>query len=386
MLVQKTIRAKIFGLTNIKEEKLSREYLNFQKALKGEDTDLYSATKQQAERARRKILKNGGKQIHENHPVVIRRDCFRVEKQDTKLSKFWAKVPVHGGSIWVPIQLPYNQEHLLNEDIRETKLVRRRKGWFLHITVQKEVWVEIPTNPEKIAVIGVDLGEANPATSVVIAGGRITKPRFHATEVRAVRAHYNNLRKQIGRKKVKHGAKVIERIGSREQRTVNYHLHVASREIIEQAILLREEGFQPVIVVGDLKHVRKPRVKGKTRCRKNNRKIHSMPSYKTKSFIQYKALWEEIPVVLWNESYTSITCHRCGSIGTMKKRLFVCPNCGEYNRDLNAGINIANRFLDYMFKNRAELAQPLTPTLNNVAGRSSGLLEATASDGRISRL
>jgi len=78
------------------------------------------------------------------YPVILRRDCFRVEKQDTKLSKFWAKVPVHGGSIWVPIQLPNNQEDLLNCNIRETKLVKSRKGWFLHITVQKEVQLAMP--------------------------------------------------------------------------------------------------------------------------------------------------------------------------------------------------------------------------------------------------
>jgi transposase len=97
-------------------------------------------------------------------------------------------------------------------------------------------------------------------------------------------------------------------------------------------------------------------------------------------------LWEEIPVVLWNEAYTSITCHRCGAIGTVKKRLFVCPHCGEYNRDLNAAINIGNRFLGYILRNSGALAHCLTPTLNSTAGRSSGLLEATASDGRISRL
>jgi IS605 OrfB family transposase len=189
-----------------------------------------------------------------------------------------------------PIQLPINQEELLNEDIREAKLAKRKNKWFLHLTVQKEVSVEIPTNPNRIAVISIDLGEANPATSVVLVGGKPTSPGFHAREVRAVRAHYNNLRKQIGKKKLKHALRVIKRIGSKEQR------------VVEQAKQLRKQGFKPVIVVGDLKRVRKQRVKWKTRCRKNLRKIHSMPSYKLKKFIQYKALWEEIPVVFQNEA------------------------------------------------------------------------------------
>lgn len=380
MLVQKTVRAKIFELTKIKEKKLSGEYRNFQLALRGKETDLYSATKQQAERVRRRILRNGGKQIHDNHPVILRRDCFRVERQNTRLSRWWAKVPVHGGSIWVPIQLPYNQEPLLGEDVRETKLIRRKGRWFLHITVQKSVWVEIPTDPEKVVVIGVDLGEANPAASVVLAGNRVREPGFHTTRVRAVRAHHNNLRKRIGRRKVKHALRVIKRIGNREQRIVEHQLHVASKSIVEQATRLRGEGFQPVIVVGDLKGVRKKRVRGETRCRRNNRKVHTMPSYRMKTLIMYKALWAEIPVVLINEACTSRTCHRCGATGAVRRRVFECPNCGEYNRDLNAAINIGNRFLGYILGNRAALAQPLTPTPN------SELLVSAECDGRISRL
>jgi IS605 OrfB family transposase len=367
MLIQKTIKAKIQSLTKIKAERISQEYQNFQLALRGEKVNLYSATKQQAERYARKIKRNGGKQIAQNHPLVIRRDLVKIEKQGTRISKFWARVPVFGGSIWVPIQFPLNQEELLAQDIREAKLAKRKNKWFLHLTVQKEVSNEIPTNPNRIAVIGIDLGEANPAISVVLLGGKPTFPRFHAREVRAVRAHYSNLRKQIGKKKLKHALRVIKRIGSREQRVVEHHLYVASKRIVEQAKQLRKQGFEPVIVVGDLKRVRKQRVKGKARYRKNLRKIHSMPSYKLKKFIWYKALWEEIPVVFQNEAYTTQTCHRCGSKNTVVcKRYFKCLDCGlEYNRDLNPAINIGNRFLDQWFKNRAVLAKPLTPTLCN---------------------
>jgi transposase len=210
MLIQKTIKSKIHSLTKIKAKRISREYQSFQLALRGEKVNLYSATRQQAKRYARKIKRNGGKQIAQNHPLVIRRDLVKIEKQDTRISKFWARVPVFGGSIWVPIQLPFNQEELLAQDIREAKLAKRKNKWFLHLTVQKEVSNEIPTNPDKIAVIGIDLGEANPATSVVLLGGKPTFPGFHAREVRAVRAHYNNLRKKIGKGKVKHALRMIK--------------------------------------------------------------------------------------------------------------------------------------------------------------------------------
>jgi hypothetical protein len=124
-LLQKTVNAKLFALTRTKEQKISREYWNFQKALHGEDVLLYSATKQQA---KRKKAWNGDCE----YPLVLRRDCFGVKKLGLKVAKWWTKIPVYGGSIYCPIELPYMQEQLLKEDIRETQLVRRRKGWFLH--------------------------------------------------------------------------------------------------------------------------------------------------------------------------------------------------------------------------------------------------------------
>ena len=47
MLVRKVIKAKILDEANKgKLEALEREYANFQKALRGENAKLYSATKQ----------------------------------------------------------------------------------------------------------------------------------------------------------------------------------------------------------------------------------------------------------------------------------------------------------------------------------------------------
>ena len=102
--------------------------------------------------------------------------------------------------------------------------------------------------------------------------------KFLGKDIRGIRTLYSRIRKMIGRKKVKHGAKVLDRI-DRESRKVNDVLHKAARRIIERAKELKKEGFRPLIVYGDLKNVRKPHIKGKTRCRRNNRKVHTMPSY-----------------------------------------------------------------------------------------------------------
>jgi len=374
MNIKKTIKAGVVHLTNIKNELLNREYDALQAYLRGDsNVVLYSANKQQAKRLYKKI------KPEKEYPLSIRKDLIRVEKKDTKIAKYWARIPVAGrrGGVWVAIK-PHEDIH---EDVEicESKLIRRDGEFFLHITIEKEIHFErkekkgflfyAPSGlilSEKTAIIGVDIGEAVPIASVVRFGSE-KEARFYGREVRGIRAHYNHLRKSIGRKKVKHGIKVIKRIGDAERRKVRDILHKATRMIVNEAKDLRERGFEPVIVVGDLKGHRKPRIKGKPRCRKKNRKIHTMPSYQIKEMLRYKSLWEGIPIAFVNESYTSARCHRCKSDGIRKKGLFMCPNCGlEYNSHLNAANNICDRFLGYMLGNRASVNMPQTPTAFSV--------------------
>lgn len=48
-----------------------------------------------------------------------------------------------------------------------------------------------------------------------------------------------------------------------------------------------------------------------------------------------------------NASYTSQTCHKCGSFGTRTSDLFYCHGCGDvFHADYNAAINILNRLYD----------------------------------------
>ena len=83
--------------------------------------------------------------------------------------------------------------------------------------------------------------------------------------------------------------------------------------------------YDAIIAYGDIRGVRKPRIKGETRCRKNNREVHTVPSFKIKHMLTYKALWEGIPCVGIGEAYTTKQCHRCGSMNTVvNKRLFRC--------------------------------------------------------------
>lgn len=340
-MIQKTIKAKIIGLTNIKKEKISKEYRNFNEYLKGNrEVDLYSATRQQADRLLWKLRKTRN---FRKQPMIIRNDLVRIEKQDTKLSKYWCRIPVYKKSIWVAIQFPNNQEELLKCSVRESKLILKNNNWFILITVQKEV--ELKKRYD--GILAIDLGERYMATSVELLDNSM-KIKFYGREVRGIRRHYSWLRKRLGERKL---LKKIKQIGRTENRKVNDILHKISRQIVNDAV-----NSNSVIILGELKGIRKS-AKG----RRMNRIISSMPYYKLTKYIEYKANWEGVRIVKIDERGTSHTCSRCGSEGRRPYQgLFVCSKCGEYNADLNGCMNIAKGSLEYIFKDGVQLAEPIT--------------------------
>ena len=140
--------------------------------------------------------------------------------------------------------------------------------------------------------------------------------------------------------------------------------HKATKEVVEKAKELKGKGEEVLIVVGDVKDVRKKRRKYVRKCRRNNRKINTMPSYMVKKQLEYKALWEGIPIEFVNEAYTSQLCWRCGERGKRNKRQFLCQNCGlDYNADMNGARNILTRSRGYTLRDRASVDMPLSSTV-----------------------
>jgi len=204
---------------------------------------------------------------------------------------------------------------------REAKVFKRNNGWFVHITVEKEVEIKREYND----ILAIDLGIRRIAAIVSTTN---PKPKFYGKELRRVRGHYFYLRRKLGKLKK---FKAIKKIGNKEKRIVDDLLHKISREIVNRA--KRENA---AIVLGDLKGIRE-RDKG----RKFDRKLNSFPYYRLSKFIEYKAAWEGIAVIKANEANTSKLCSRCGSQGLRYNGKFVCPKCGiELNADYNGALNI----------------------------------------------
>ncbi|MBI0583582.1 MAG: transposase [Methanomassiliicoccus sp.] len=348
MFVQKTIKAKIFGLTTTKGAILQQEYDCWQSCIRGNaEVPLYSATKQQAGR----LLRSLGRRFDRTkmYPMVLRNDCIKVEKaKDTTWSKWWFKVPVANlrGGLWCPIQMPNGQLELLGENIRECKLIRKGDHWSVHIVIQKEVPEALlhPSQP----ILAVDLGEVRPATAVLLRDGKIAAHILATKDVRGVRMHYNWLRQRLGEKKC---LDTIRKVGRAERRQVDASLHRLSKEIVQMA-----KDNDAVIVMGDLTGIRE---RSLTKGRKFRAKIARMPSFRVAQFIEYKANWAGVSVFSINEAYTSKTCHVCGGRGKRPHQgLFLCDCGSQYNADLNGAINIGRRFRDQVFGNSGLFDSP----------------------------
>jgi putative transposase len=322
MLAKRTIKFKVLELRKGKAELLLREYLNFQRYLHGDKSVLlYSATRQQGERILKRI---GSPKERKEYPLILRRDVYRLEKTENKLTEYWLRVPIGGvdGGIWIPLKA----HAVIPEGVslREAKIVRRNDCWFVFLTVQSEV-----EERKASSVLAVDLGVHNVATTVNSTDKQV---QFYGNNIRLVRGHYYHLRRNLPNRKA------VKKVGKHERRIVAYELHVISKAIVEDAAVKNS-----VIVVGKLKGIRKQR---KFQSRRSKRKVASFPFYKLTQFIKYKAAWKGISVVEVSEAYTSVTCSHCGCRGVRVRGLFRCPECGcSLNADLNGARNILKRAL-----------------------------------------
>jgi putative transposase len=335
--LQRTVHAKLVLDRKSKREAIEREYQAWQRELREGDEQLYSATKQQAERFKQRVRKQNhhGLKVRE-YPMILRRDCVRLQQQKESVFHWWIRIPVYPKSIWVPIQLPYEQELLLKHELRECKLIRDGEKWFVNITVQKEARL----TRRYATVLPVDMGIRKLATT--IEGG---KPRFYGKDVRQTRGNYFRLRRSAGK------ARIIKRWRHKERETVRHQVHAVTRRIVEQA-----KRDNALIVIGDLEGIRR-----QDRGRSFNRRLSSQPFYLFKQMLTYKANWEGIRVLTVPEAYTSQMCHRCGVRGQRVTGRFSCSTCGLVcDADVNGAWNIAKRAHGMLHETGAVLIPPRT--------------------------
>ena len=125
-------------------------------------------------------------------------------------------------------------------------------------------------------------------------------------------------------------------------RHINHILHTVTSEVVAYA----DRFENPVVVLEDLTHIRENMDYGAFM----NRRLHGWGFAQMHAQIRYKSAEKGIRVETVNPAYTSKTCHCCGEQGYRPKQAtFKCTNSecwvSEYQADVNAALNIADRYL-----------------------------------------
>jgi putative transposase len=346
MQIKKVVQCKIHNLTNIKEQILNTEYDDYQNLCQEVsqciDNDYlpdkpyfmfkrpnrYSATVWGAIQSvsKKKQFGDIGKQ-----PLYLRNDVFSVKENKTTISKYWLKLPTkqkHGG-IWLPIIVPKKYQECLKLKICDSKIAKRDNGWFLLLTVEKDI--EIRKSYSNL--VAIDLGIRHIASVVRMSD---KKPIYLGNKIREIRGHYYYLRKQLGKKKSLQG---IRKLKNRERRIIDNEIKQISRSIVNLA-----KETNSAIVSGNIKGIRK---NGKQKGRRFRRKLNSFPFHKLNAYIKHMANWEGLLFITITEAYTSKTCHVCGAELVRSGKhmgLVKCPQCQyQDNANRNGAINIGLR-------------------------------------------
>ena len=301
--------------------------------------------------------------------------CYSFSKTTNVLTPYWLTLSLNRREkVSLPILFGERQRQRIEEALRgewkftTVEMVKREGEWYAHFVLKKAV--EVPDEPE--TVIAIDRGEHNLAVAVAVSKSNPDKPIkgqfWRGEEIKKIRGLYNHIRRKLQEKR---RLKKVKELKGKERDKVNQELHIIANQIVEYA----KQFPKPIIVMEDLNGIRSNFKKSK----RLNRRFHSLPFRKLQTIIEYKALLEGIEVKYLTKKETrntSRTCHRCGYVAQVKGRVFKCPKCGmEYNRDLNACINIAHRVMSSMGWGSCEPPKPaneeigVKPTLNAGSSR-----------------
>ena len=328
-----------------------------------------------------KSWKSNKRRLHKNILVPepksqrIRFDnvVFDVIRTENKEYQFWASILVAKRKrIYIPLIVNSEwQKEYINDLIQgkykkgSADLVKKGEDYFVHIVLKKEIEF---VQKESYNPIGIDIGINNLAVtnfngkSKFFNGQRAIATKKHFNQVKASYQSRNNL-------------KMLEKVKGNEQRYFNHINNEISSQIINQAKTLEN----PVIVMEDLTHIIK-----KTKVRKKQRYIHQTWAFRRlQNMIQYKALWNEIPVVYIQPQYTSQICPKCLSTNKRVKSDYKCKHCGyQANADHVGAVNIRKKFLEGIsFQDKASINNAFGFSFSEPQAMKTGRVEKSILKG-----
>ncbi|MDE1877365.1 MAG: transposase [Thaumarchaeota archaeon] len=222
------------------------------------------------------------------------------------------------------------------------------------ISVRKQVEQIIPEN-----VIGIDRNLRN--ITISTPNQTVMYKTSKLLSIKENMSHVISSFKRFDVRKKKHFQK---RLGNRRARRIQQHLHKISKDIISRAVQSKS-----MIVLEDIKCIRKLYRKGNGQGTKYRRKLNSWSFYELQRQIQYKAEWEGIPVGFIDPKRTSQLCPVCGGKlqeDRFHRRKLLCINCKRsIDRDVVASMNISYKGWSRFCHPRGLLVEAVNGNLEN---------------------
>ncbi len=198
------------------------------------------------------------------------------------------------------------------------------------ITFSKEI---VPI--ETVGRVGIDVNERN----VTWSDTEGMTEQVDVSEVPELKERYRQARAKIGQRTGRDrrtSQRLYVKYGRREKNRTIQRLHQVSRAIVNHA-----GSNRLVIVMEELKGIRKLYRRGNGQGRSYRGRMNSWTFREMQRQIEYKAAWDGIPVSYVSPRGTSRNC-LCGSrMEPLEERKMLCPRCSRlWDRDVIASRNI----------------------------------------------
>jgi IS605 OrfB family transposase len=279
---------------------------------------------------------------------AIRFDA-RSYRLDWKTGK--VHLTVVGGRIEATVHRDKHSNAFWGLKTASADLIRKKKGWFLHVVIEREVPDAKPTGK----TIGVDRGICRPA--VTSEGKYFGNRRWRDHEERLL-----SLKRMLQAKGTRSAKRHLDRIDDRLSRFRRDCDHVLSKDLVESC----EPG--DTLVFEDLTGIRN---RAKARGSTNRRRLHAWSFARLGALVDYKAALKGVLVAKIDPRDTSRRCPQCGHIearNRISQSRFRCAHCGfSRNSDLVASWNIRDR--------HKGLWSPVSKEPGRVNGPNAGGLE-----------
>ncbi|TQQ78510.1 transposase [Halonotius terrestris] len=292
----------------------------------------------------------GANELSDDHPVRFTNEGVKIDHKPENTIKWYVKIPHHEDyHLWVPAQPNPEQRDWLeaviagDADVGEGRLLKRKDTWYFHLIATRDIPLNSEVPAEERTPIGVDIGEASLVTVCHRdEHGSPTNPELWTDEGKTVRRLRKRYFTTMRRLQSRESERIADTFGDELWAQIDDILHTVTREVVEYA----ESVEAPVLVLEDLTYIQESMDYGDYM----NRRLHGWGFAKLHAQITYKAVERGIPVATVDPRNTSQECHACGEGGTRPQQAtFKCSNDAcwieEYQADINAALNIADRYL-----------------------------------------